>query len=47
MNNSQEVWRNDQNGNTLTWMYSGFPLGTEFAQGYCSEGTPNNDVCNN
>lgn len=45
---SQEVWRNDQNGgNTLTWMFSGFPSDTEFAQVYCSEGMPNNNVCNN
>ena len=45
---STEVWRNDQNGgNTLTWMFSGFPSDTEFAQVYCSEGNPDNTVCSN
>lgn len=45
---STEVWRNDQNGgNTLTWMFSGFPSYTEFAQVYCSEGDPDNTVCSN
>ena len=45
---STEVWRNDQNGgNTLTWMFSGFPSDTEFAQVYCSEGDPDNTVCSN
>lgn len=45
---STEVWRNDQNGgNTLTWMFSGFPSDTEFAQVYCSEGIPDNTICSN
>lgn len=45
---SMEVWRVDQNGgNTLTWMFSGFPKDTEFAQIYCYDGMPDNDVCDN
>lgn len=44
---TKEVWRDDQNGgNTLTWMFSGFPEDTEFAQVFCSEGVPDNRVCN-
>lgn len=44
---TKEVWRNDQNGgNTLTWMFSRFPSDTDFAHVYCSEGMPDNQICN-
>lgn len=45
---SKEVWRNDMNGgNTLTGYFKGFPENTEFAQIFCSDGTPYNDICDN
>ena len=45
---TKEVWRNDQNGgNTLTWMFSKFPSETEFAHIFCSEGMPDNHICDN
>ena len=43
---SKEVWRDDQNGgNTLSSIFSAFPEDTEFAQIFCSEGNPDNNVC--
>ena len=44
---SKEVWRDDQNGgNTLSSIFSSFPSDTEFAQIFCSEGDPDNKICN-
>ncbi len=43
---SMEVWRNDNNGgNVLTNIFDGFEA--EYAQIYCSAGTPDNDICKN
>lgn len=49
---SQEVWRNDQNGgNVLSNIFKhvkniiGNQEDVEFAQIYCSEGTPQNSIC--
>ena len=45
---SKEVWRDDQNGgNTLTSLFHSFPSDTEYAQIFCSEGTPDNLICHN
>lgn len=45
---SKEVWRDDQNGgNTLTSLFRSFPSDTEYAQIFCSEGTPDNLICHN
>jgi len=42
---SSEVWQNETNGgNVLTNLFSG--IDAEFAQIYCSAGSPNNNVCN-
>lgn len=41
---SAEVWRNDKNGgNVLSNIFDGLPY--EFAQIYCSPGTPSNRLC--
>lgn len=41
---SKECWRNDQNGgNVLSNMFEG--VNAEFAQVYCSSGTPSNNIC--
>lgn len=41
---SKEAWRNEQNGgNVLSNMFEGFDA--EFAQIFCSEGEPNNNIC--
>lgn len=41
---SQEVWRDDTNGgNVLSNIFDG--MEAEFAQIYCSPGTPSNGIC--
>ena len=41
---SQELWsENNNGGNVLSNLFSGFDA--EFAQIYCSPGTPNNKIC--
>ncbi|WP_288222084.1 hypothetical protein [uncultured Clostridium sp.] len=41
---SQEVWRDDKNGgNVLSNIFSG--IDAEFAQIYCSPGSPSNSIC--